>query len=293
MNLLIKTIFISFLCISLNAETKLDAKLGFLSEGTLLLAFHDAKTALKVWLKDIASKEDINLEVEYYDTSERLYKLLKDGKLDMVIFDVDYFFKNRANILETSDNFWSISMGDTDYSQYYLLAKKSLKAKGFKDIKNKTLSLEVGNKGAIAWLNKNSLVDNRQSSNKVLKNIFEKKNESTVILNVFFNKSDFAIVRKTSWDIAIELNPSISRKIQIVKKSKAIHLSFIGFFRKGLNKKIPEVFFKHSEDLKNVDNADNIMEVMKFNSVFRIGNKNLKNLTDYYNEYSKLRKKYK
>ncbi len=39
-----------------------------------------------------------------------------------------------------------------------------------------------------------------------------KEKESSVILNVFFNKSDFAIVKSNIWNTMLQLNPSISKK---------------------------------------------------------------------------------
>jgi hypothetical protein len=293
MNLLTKLIIITSLCMSLNAEVKYEAKFGLLSKGNLLASFLDAKLALKVWLEDIATRYNSKIEIEFYDTSEALYGSLEKAELDMVVLDLQFFFKNKNKIFKNNDNFWALNMEDLEYSQYYLIARKSLKAKGFKDIKGKTVSITNGKDGVFIWLDKNSLKENKKSANKVLKNIYLKKKESTTILNVFFNKSDFAIVRKRTWDIATELNPSISKKIEIVKKSEKIHLPFIGFFRKGSNENLVNDFFKVGKDLKNLENNEHIIELLKFNSLFKINEGSLKELGKYYDEYFALKKKYK
>jgi hypothetical protein len=259
MKTLIKILIILNLSISLYAEPKFESKFGFLSEGTLLASFKDARVALKVWLEDVAVDYNGKLDIKFYDTSSALYGALKDGELDMVVLDLPFFFKNKDDIVKNADNFWSLRMSNIKYPQYYLVGKKSLKAKNFKDIKDKRISLKEGDLGAWVWLDKNSLLSNKKPSSKTLKSILLKKKESTAMLNVFFNKSDFAIVRKETWDIVSELNPSIKRKVEIISKSKKIHIPFIGAFRKDTTGISIEAFFRLSNNLRKIEGSDQII----------------------------------
>ncbi len=290
---LIKLLIIFHLMTSLYAEPKFESKFGFLSEGTLLSSFKDARVALKIWLEDVATSYDGKLDIEFYDTSESLYSALKNGELEMVILDLPFFFKNKKDIFENSDNFWSLNMSDSKYPQYYLIGKKSLNAKDFKGIKNKTISIKEGDLGASVWLDKNSLINNKESSKKALKEIILKKKESTAILNVFFNKSDFAIVRKETWDISSELNPSLKKKIAVIQKSKKIHIPFIGLFRKNTKSLTIKSFFSLSQDLNKIKGSGQIITILKFHSLFKVDDDYLKNLDKYYDEYFALKKKYK
>ena len=287
-----KVLILIFLSLSLHGELKFEVKYGFLSNGTLLQSFSDAKVALKVWLEDVAILHDTKLEVVFSDSSETLYQMQKKGKVDMIVVDLPFFFKNKKDIFETSDNFWSLSMKDAQYSQYYLIANKSLNAKGFKNIKNKTISMKKGNKGVFVWLDKNSLIHNKKEFQNVVGNTYLKKKESTVILNVFFNKSDFGIVRRKTWDILAELNPSILKKVQIIKKSEKIHISSIGLFRKGIDPLLPDAFFKVGNDLHRLKNSESIVELLKFDKLFKVDDKVLSKLSKYYDEYFILKKRY-
>lgn len=290
---LIKLLIISFLTISLHSEEKFESRFGFLSEGTLLSSFKDARVALKVWLEDVAVSYNGKLHVEFYDNSEDLYNALKNNKLEMVILDLPFFFKNKNDILKTSANFWSLNLSNVKYPQYYLLAKKSLNAKSFADVKNKTVSLKKGDIGASVWLDKNSLISNKESSLNATKDIILKKKESTALLNVFFNKSDFAVVRKETWDISSELNPALKKKISVIKKSQSIHIPFIGIFRKDTKDLTLKSFFKLSNDLNKIKGSQQIITLLKFNSLFKIDDNYLKDLDKYYEEYFALKKKYK
>lgn len=289
---LIKLLIVSFLTISLHSNERFESSFGFLSEGTLLSSFKDARVALKVWLEDVAVSYNGKLHIEFYDNSEDLYNALKNNKLEMVILDLPFFFKNKSDILKTSGNFWSLNLSDAKYPQYYLIGKKSLNAQSFKDIKNKTVSLKDGDIGASIWLDKNSLISNKSSSTKALKDIILKKKESTAILNVFFNKSDFAVVRKETWDISSELNPALKKKIAVIQKSKSIHIPFIGLFHKDTKRLTLESFFSLSDDLRKVKGSEQIITLLKFNSLFRIDDKYLEDLDKYYEEYFALKKKY-
>jgi len=293
MKKIIKLLIILNLTIFSPAHEKFESKFGFLSEGTLLSSFKDARVALKVWLEDIASSYNGELDVEFYDTSEDLYGALKKNELEMGLLDLPFFFKNKDDILKNCNNFWSLNTTDIKYLQYYLIAKKSLNAKNFKDIKGKTITLKKSDIGAWVWLDKNSLISNKQTSKKALKNIFFKKKESTAVLNIFFNKSDFAVVRKETWDIVSELNPSIKKKIAIIKKSEKIHIPFIGLFHKDAKKESIKYFFEVSKDIKKIKGSGQIITLLKFNSLFRIEKESLVKLDRYYDEYFKLTKMYK
>lgn len=293
MNIPIKLLLILILSLSLHAKYEFETKFGFLSEGTILSSFKDARVALKVWFEDTANKYNAKSTVEFYDTSESLYTELKNRELDMVVVDLPFFIKNKKDILKTSNNFWSLSTVDDKYTQYYLIAKKSIGAKSFKDIKGKVLSLEKGTLGAYVWGDKNSYLSNKASINKSTKQIQEKKKESFAILSVFFNKSDFAIIRKKTWDILTELNPSIKKKIEIIKKSERNLIPFIGVFHKDTDKKVTDLFFKLSKKLKNVEGIEKMVELLKLNSIFKIEDEYLDVIDKYYSEYFILKKKYK
>ena len=211
----------------------------------------------------------------------------------MVVLDLEFFFKHKKNIEKIAHEFWSLNTFGTVYSQYYLIAKKSLNAKGFKNITGKSLAYKKGDISAEIWLDKNSLSIYKSEAKEKLKEIILVKKENAALLNIFFNKTDFAIVTKKTWEIATELNPSIKKKIEIVEKSEKIHIPFIGIFRKGINVEKVESFFKVSENMRNAAGGDEIVELLKFDSLSRVNDKNLEELAKYYSEYFKLKSKYK
>lgn len=242
-----KTILSILLFITLNLSAnetyEFKSRFGFLSEGSLLSSFKDARIALKVWLEEVSSSYMGQLTVDYYNNSEALYEDLKNNKLDMIVIDPLFFFKNKNEILSTANNIWSLSTSNYKYKQYYLISQKINNAKNFKNIYGKTISLQLKNDVARVWLDKSSLLENKKSCIKVVKELRYVNKETTALLNVFFKKTDFAIINKETWDVMIELNPSISRKLEVVSKSQNIYLPFIGLFSKKANEDSIAAFF--------------------------------------------------
>lgn len=290
-----KILIVLFLSLSLYANTKpikFEATFGFLSGGTLLASFKDARIAVRAWLEDIAYKYDGKLDVKFYDTSEELYTDLKNNKIQMAVLDLPFFFKNKKDIYENSSNFWSLTMNNTKFAQYYLITTKDSKYNGFKNIKDKKISLKEGNRVAYVWLDKNSLLSNKKSAINILNEIKYERKESTVLLNVFFKKTDFAIVSKKTWDTMVELNPTISKKLKIIDESKKIHYPFIGIFSKKASSGSVYAFFNLSSDIKNLEGSEQIISMLKFDHIFKIDETTLEPLEKYYNEYFELKRKY-
>lgn len=290
-----KILIILFFVINLFASEKFtyDVKFGFLQTGTVLANFKDARKSLSKWLNDIAKEDNARVEVFYYKDSNSLYKDFKAKKISMIVLDMDYFFKKKKEISLIGGDFWSLTNKNNIYTQFYLIANKSINAKSFKDIRNRSLSIKENDLAARSWLNKRSLLSNKRSSRKVLNKIKSVNKESTSLLNVFFKKTDFAIVTKKTWNTMIELNPTIKKKVAVISKSKEIHLPFIGLFAKDADKKAMNSFFSLSKDMKSLTGGENIISLLKFNLLLKIDELSLYALENYYNEYFDLQKKYK
>lgn len=288
-----KILIICILILSLNAkEYKYVSTFGFLSNGTLLQNFKDGRIAFSLWIEDVASLYDSKLEVEYYTNKNDILNAYKNNNyfLDMIVIPVPFYFENKKQIDEISDNFWSVSINDKKYTRYLLIARKELNAKNFKDLKDRTILFNKENDISEIWLDKQSIIYNNKRYKDVVKEEYYEKKESTILLRIFFGKSDFGVISENVWDTMIELNPSIKNKVDIVASSKKEHFPFIGFFRKGSTKEKSEIFFKIVSNLKQLPKSEQIMDLLKFDTVFKIEKDSLQNLEKFYNEYYDLKK---
>lgn len=291
--LLIFLVF-SFLLNADEIKYEFKSNYGFSSNNSLLSNFKDARVAISVWLEEIGKTHNGKLDIKFYDDIEVMYKKFKETtSLDMIVVDLPFYFANKKEIEKISNNVWSIAYGKNKYVQYYFVANKKSKIKNFSDIEDKVAALKMHEKGVRVWLDKNSYQENQKSYKNVVRAITIEKKESTALLKVFFNKADFSIISSRTWETMVELNPAIKKRVEIVKKSERIHLPFIGFFSKKASKAGVKAFFELSDDMRALPESEQIITLLKFETVFRVEENSLLELEDCYNEYFSLEKKYR
>ena len=289
---------ILLLNINLNANTnekkyEFSSTFGFLQTGTILNRFKDARVAIKVWLEDVAASYGGDLSLKFYDSNNTLYKDFLDNRVDMIVLSLPYYFANREKIDNNAMDFWSIAMSKDRYIKYYLISLKDSKVNSFNDIKGKSISITSNDTVGNIWIDKKSLKTFKTSYKNIFSEIHPVLKESTALLNVFFKKRDLAIITKKTWDTMVELNPSIKNKIKIIDETKEKHLPFIGFFSKYADKRSIDAFFELSINLRDLKGSSQVIDLLKFESIFKVKEESLIELENYYKEYYILKKKYK
>lgn len=294
MKFLIIVLFIISFITNLYSKDKemVEAKFAFVGNTGFVANFKDMEESFSLWLEEFGSKNAINLKATFLPTVELLGEEYLNNKFDMVTIPISYYFENKEKFAKKSKNYWSLSFNDKKFMQYYLISSKSSNAKFFKDIKNKTISVTEYDQVANDWLNKNSLIENKISYKKYVKDILNEGKESTVILNVFFKKSEFAVVSKHAWDTMTALNPSIAKSVEIIKKSEEIFIPFIGMFNVKSNDSTVKKFFELSAGIKETNDTEELFSLLKFNTIFEVKEEILNPLEVYYQEYFELKKKY-
>ncbi|RXJ66989.1 hypothetical protein CRV08_11705 [Halarcobacter ebronensis] len=289
-----KSLIIIFFFTCLFGEQKYNyiGNAGFITGGNLLSIFKEGRVALKTWVEELIKEDNGKVIVNFYEENGTMYEDLKRKKLDMIVVDAPFFFKNREDIYKNAKDFWSLDIGKEKYSTYYLIGNKQKNLKGFKDLNNKTLVMRKNDDLGTIWLDKNSYEKNKKGANKLLKNIYYESKESSVILRVFFGKSDYAVVKKSVWDTMFELNPSIKNKVEIIEKSKVGQIDSIGFFSKDCDPKIVDAVFRIKENINNNKDFKKISKMLNYTTIYRITEDDYKDLIIYYNNYYALKEKY-
>lgn len=285
-------LFFLLLTNSTAKESELNANFGFVSQSRFLSNFKDARDSLGTWIEEMGKKNDTTLNVTFFTNPDQLFDEYKTSKIDMAVFSLPYFFRNKEKIDKISDDYWTLSFTENKFAQFYLIANKSFNIKSIKDLKNKYISLKEFDEVSETWIDKESLINNHASIKNTAKSILYEAKESTALLNVYFKKAQVAVVSKKTWDIMIELNPAVKKSLVVIDKSEKIHLPFIGMFRKGTDKKVVDVFFKLTINLKKLYNSSEILDLLKFDSIFRMREEDFILLTKFYEEYFDLKKKY-
>jgi len=262
---------------------------GVVKNGEILSRFSFAKISLTSWIEETSANYENQVKMKYFDTSKELFDNFKDQEINIAAINLLFYFQNEKEIKQYTDYIWTISMFNKTYHQYYLISADS---NGFKDLKNKTLTIKRTDNIAKSWLDKNSYLSNKKSSDKLLENIFYEKRQHSIILKVFFGKSDYGIVTREVWDIATAFNPAIKKKLKIVSKSEKIFLPLIGFVTKNNTEKNVKIFHKLTNSLRKLQGSNNSDPSVRIDNIIKLDDKKLEKLRNYYEEYFVLKEKY-
>ena len=271
---------------------KIEVNIGLQLSG-LLKGYEDARNLAKNWFEEITKTDNIKVNVHFYQNIDLLYKDFKDNKLlDMVVIDPYFYYGNSSEIDKIADNFWSIATSEDDLIQKYLVARRDLDFKNFKDIKNRVVVLKKSDYKVDAWIDKQSYISNKKAYKKLVKKVIYEKDESSALLQVFFKKADLALISKKTWDTMVDLNPGIKKRVKIVAKSKKIYIPIICFFNKNSSNTFVDSYFKLSLNMREVPKNEQIRIMLKFDHVFKLNKEKLESLKLFFKEYKQLQLKY-
>lgn len=268
---------------------------------SLAISIHKFDRAQQNRIKSIASVikkefEEIHegkyhVEITFVEDEEEMLKgYINYSKFNIIIPYSSYYLKNKDLIKEVSSNAFSFN-SHKKFQKYILLANKDSEIKDIKDLKNKSFANYVANDNYIYWLDYITLKELGVSYKKLIRKEKDINSDSRLILETYFEKTDFTVVKKRVYEDMLLLNPSLKENLFIIKESKPLFLYGIGF----LNKKIPEEMKNDFNEMMDDGTFDKKMKhlfvLLDQRSITRMDFKELNNLENFYNEYVKLKNK--
>ncbi|PLY06505.1 MAG: hypothetical protein C0625_09110 [Arcobacter sp.] len=281
----LRVIFVFFLLFSNLYSSSVALKIGILYE-KLFATKKEATIGLKLWVKQINESNYGNIEAEFYDDENKLIKDFKNNKIQILISDATLYYENKKIIDEYRDIKWIMSRSENIFTQFYLI-KNSQSKIDFDNFDVKKIYYKENM--AKIWFDNILLksVKNKQTNFKLYEKIEKSKK---LIFNVFFNKNDVSIISKDLYDSMSKLNPQIKSKIQIIKKSKAIFFTGIGFSRKNLDKVHSGMMKKMTDDFSNSKKNFEVISFIDIQKIFLLKDGDLNELDKFYKEYFKSKK---
>lgn len=255
------------------------------------------KTVKKILLKifqKIDELENIKVNAFFYKDEK---KLINDFISEEKKFDILYtvpltYLKNYETFNKYGKDF-IILRNHNKYVQYYLIKNKKLKIKSLKGMKNKKLITPSSDELSRIWLDSLFLKETNKPYTFYIKNEKQDFKMYKKVLDVYFNKTDFVIVPKHIWDTTIELNPKITNKLEIFRKSKPIFPGIIGAFHRKVDEKFINTYNSFIIDPNNEEYMQNILNLVKLYGVEIMNKNDYSKALDFYLDYEKMIKKVK
>ena len=157
------------------------------------------------------------------------------------------------------------------YDSYYLLVHKDSNYKKLKDLRDKSVlicSLE-GNKAEL-WLDYLLKRNNLSSKEKYFSQMQFIDKPLSVILPVFFKKSDACIVDESLYNTVSELNPQIKSELIALEISRPLSIGMVTIRKNISDLKLKDQIIEAFLTLHNYEEARQYLTVFRIGKVMNI-----------------------
>jgi len=280
--------FLFFILIISTAYSKENStQIGIVSN-KIFITKKEAMIAAKAWTKYMASKGYENVTIKFYKDENILIDDYVNNRIETLTATYQMYFNNKQLLNRVSKKRWIPTVSEDIFEQYYLIKNK-----------DSNLTLNTLNKASLYYMNSIGktwvdfviMKEYRKSIKKVFSKIIKTKKPQKSIFNVFFNKNSVSVVSKKLFNDMLELNPQIKNKIEILKKSKAIFLSGVGFTNKKINP-----YYENMHDSVKEDMGKNgkiiLSPAVKIYDFYKINDEELKPLDRFFENFFNLKKLY-
>ncbi|MBX3007346.1 MAG: PhnD/SsuA/transferrin family substrate-binding protein [Melioribacteraceae bacterium] len=253
--------------------------------------------SLKRWAEVIKKNTKIEMLVnsvmnnQFYTTIDEMIDKLSDNKLDFInISAIDYYKHDLKNkivpILTTAKT------KESKYERYLLVTHISSAVSDFTKMPNSQIVIPNSYSSGLVklWLEVELKEKMKNKKSKIVL-VESNKNENEALFSIFFKKTDFAVIREDSYDIACELNPQIKKNTKIISKS-AHYINAFFAHRKNYDPEITEEIVKVGMNMDKSVEGKQILNLMLTNCMHQIELKDLhetENLIKQHNKYYRLK----
>ena len=270
-----KFIFVIFILLFAAFSTQSHAE-EMLSEPTFRAGFYvnsfsnvpleDLKISLKVITEEIGKQMGIQASIVVFDDLQMLRKAFEKG-------DINFVAASSLQLVNEFDNnlfadgfrfFTSSELTDT----LVVMTRKNEGLDDFKSLKGKRLALVTDDPVAELYVNVLSLENFKQESKFTFKELSNYKKPQQLILKLFFAQTDVICFYQKAYQLAMELNPQLNVKLQVIEKLEHMPLG-LGFFHKNVASEFREKVIAEALRLESYTRGREILNIFRSDMAIR------------------------
>lgn len=207
-----------------------DYKLIFSANLLQNMKIEDAIATTRILAKKIQQKMELKEDIEIV-VAENFNDLLNEIKKP---YDFILATGVETELIKRKHNIELVLVNETNGTygfEYYLIVNKSKNFNSLNSLKNSKISILSKSElhTAPIWLDKLLRDEKLASKEKFFSEIIYDYKANNVLLPVFFNKMDAAIISKPAYELLCELNPQIKKQIKILLQSDNLIFGVISF----------------------------------------------------------------
>lgn len=192
----------------------------------------DTTIATNVLIKEIFGQIGMKSEVKLYVDVEKLKQDLSNNYIDAVFIDIFDYFK--IEHLLNTDYIHTILFSPNIHQKIILVTRKKDHISNVEELRGKSISIPSGHFHGNYYLDVELLKRGLPQSANFFSRIEEVNDINTAVIDLFFGKTDCALVTDVTYELAAELNKQIPNNLEILLSSNDIVPQII-----AMNKNIP------------------------------------------------------
>ena len=247
----------------------------------------DVEVSLKVWSDELMRELEVPAEVMFYPAMPDVRRALEAGRVNFIIGDgLDLLRHFTPNDL--SDGFGGQAPNE---GQLFLLVRKAADIKQASDLAGKRVVLLSANAISNLWLETCCLRTFQRTCAKAGLQVNTEQRSRQLVLKLFFDKADAALVRGYAYELARELNPQIGQRIDILERID-IYPGALGLFGRQVSPAFRDYVIAKVPQLHDHPRGRQILEVLQTSRVGRVPHSLLDPIRDLVREHEMLSRRY-
>ena len=249
-----------------NSAPQANLRTGFFLNSFPDLSLEDLKVALSYWTEEVGKQAGITTDIHIYTSLDQMRTDFYTGKINLIVASPLIIVKE-FDKKQLADGF-KITWSDKAEDNLLVVTNIGSKLNHFKAVKNTKLSLLKNDTITKLYADVLSLQYFGKPSKLIFNQIEYLKKSSQLIYKLFFNNTDVIFVSELTYELAVELNPQIKDKTQIISILPGIPRA-LGFFHIREDLKFRESVLQVVEKLDTHTRGRHLLSLFKADKTVR------------------------
>lgn len=250
----------------------------------------DVTAAMKAWLLIVAQEAHVPVQTDarVFDTLAEMESALLRERIDVLDAPTDEFIA-LEKVTPLSRIFTSRIHGQIT-EQYVLLVNQDGPVHEFKDLRGQTLLLLDSPRTALgpSWLELDLLRRKLPASGRFFGKITRPSKPGLAIFPVFFRQAGAALVTRSSFETASELNPQLARTLRVLDASPEV-IPTVGAFRADALTGAVDFYRRSALELGQTEGGRLVLNLFKADAVVEIKDSDLAGTRALLADYARLK----
>lgn len=198
-----------------------------------------------IFNRQLQKEEKFNIKFIIDKNENEALNKYVNGQYKVLSISPMRFYKNQKILKKHTKEYIIPRINGKAFFQYYLIANKESK-NIFKNLEDYTIYLPDGLFSARIWLKNILHREEKINLEKNISNIVFNMKSISSISDVYLKNNKLSVIEKDTYELLLDLNPQLKKRLKIIKKSKQIYINTILL----VNKNITNNEYKRLEEIE-------------------------------------------